>query len=407
MIWSVAGPAAWEKWDWTFKTLVFSAFIPLVIRSHVQIEAFAQTYLMSLAANFIPFGIKVMISGGGYGVNLGLIKGNSGLAEGGYLSTACLMAIPLALHFARHSVLMPKSRFTTLAYWGIAALALATALGTYQRSALVGLACLALFMILRSKNKFVLLTVAGIVGAVLVYAMSDRWTSRIQTIGEYQTESSALVRVLVWKWTWNWVQSNPLGGGFNSYMINQISLPPDAYNPGGSVQFGRAFHSSYFEVLGEQGYPGMLLFLGIVFATMWNLFRLSRKTAKIPELAWCSTFAIAIQTGLVAFLSAGAFVGIAFQPPFWYFVSMGVCLTAYVRRVEAGANAPTTGWRATAQRNLTVAVAVPGTEGLVKGGWRPAAAAPTVEATANASIAAAARNRWAAQQRGPAGRAPR
>src|ERR1700685_4487365 len=32
-------PSAWIKWDVAFKAVVFAAFIPLVIRSRVQIEA--------------------------------------------------------------------------------------------------------------------------------------------------------------------------------------------------------------------------------------------------------------------------------------------------------------------------------------------------------------------------------
>ena len=96
MTWSVAGDFAWVKWDWAFKVLIFAAFLPYVIRSRVQIEAMAQVYLCALAGNIIPFGVKTIISGGGYGQNLGLGGGNSGLGEGGQLSTFCLMAVPIA-----------------------------------------------------------------------------------------------------------------------------------------------------------------------------------------------------------------------------------------------------------------------------------------------------------------------
>lgn len=345
MIWAVAPEGAWTKWDWAFKTLVFSAFIPLVIRSRVQIEAFAQTYLLSLAANFVPFGVKVMLSGGGYGVNLGLQRGNSGLAEGGLLSTACLMAIPLALFLARNSQLMPKTRLTPLAYWGIAGCALLTAIGTYQRSALIGLIAMGAFMIARSKHKVAYGFAGAVVALGLVVASSDRWADRIETITEYQTESSAYTRILVWRWTLNFAVSHPLGGGFQSYLVNNITFPPDALHPGGYIQFGRAFHSIYFEMLGEQGWLGLAMFLAIAATTMLSLHRVARRTRRIPELEWCADFSIAIQSGLVAFMTAGAFVGIAFQPMFWYFVAMGVSLRAYVWRVEKMEAAPKPGWR--------------------------------------------------------------
>ena len=103
MFWAEVPAAGWPKWNWAFKSVMFSAFIPLVIRSRVQIEAFVQIYVLSLAANFIPFAAKVLISGGGYGQNLGLMGGNANLSEGELLSTVVLMAIPLALHLSRHT----------------------------------------------------------------------------------------------------------------------------------------------------------------------------------------------------------------------------------------------------------------------------------------------------------------
>lgn len=330
MVWSVAGAFGWTKWDWAFKTVVFSAFLPLVIRSRMQIEAFVQVYLMSLAGTFIPYGLKVMISGGGYGRDLGLVGGNSGLSEGGLLSTACLMAIPLALFLASHTQLAPRWKITPFGYWGVAALALATAIGTHQRSALVGLIAMAGVLMLRGKHKFLLILVGAAVAAILVYFMADSWINRISTIDDYKTESSAAIRILVWKWTLEFVKSYPLGGGFHSYIINQITLPGE----GGAMQFGRAFHSIYFEMLGEHGWPGLFLFLSIAGMVLLQNFNISRRTAKIPELEWCAGLAVAIQSGMAAFLTAGAFVGIAFQPMFWYFVAMTVCLRSYVWRCE-------------------------------------------------------------------------
>src|SRR6185437_15474577 len=184
LVWAEAPlDAALEKWDWAFKSILFATFVPLVIRSRVQIEAFAQTYVFSLAANFVPFGIKTLISGGGYGTNLGLAQGNSGLSEGGLLSTICLMAVPLALFLGKNSLLMPRLKLMPLAYWGISALAVVTAVGTYERSALVGLVVLAIYMWWRSRQRFLFGVIGLAVGGGLVYATSATWNARIATIG--------------------------------------------------------------------------------------------------------------------------------------------------------------------------------------------------------------------------------
>ena len=181
MHWAEVPDAGWSKWDWAFKSVMFSAFIPLVIRSRVQIEAFVQVYVFALAANFIPYAIKVLISGGGYGTNLGLIAGNANLSEGELLSTVVLMAIPLALHLGRHTQLLPRTRWVKLGYTALAGCALVTALGTYERSALIALLALAGYMWMRSRRKMVFGLCATLGAVVIVALMSAEWTSALRS----------------------------------------------------------------------------------------------------------------------------------------------------------------------------------------------------------------------------------
>ena len=380
LAWAEVPGRAWDKWDWAGKAVGFAAFVPFVIRSRVQIEAFVQTFVFSLAANFIPFGLKVIISGGGYGQNLGLLSGNSGLAEGGYLSTACLMAVPLTLYLGKHGMLIPRLPLMQLAYMGVAGLAVITAVGTYERSALVGLVVLGIYMFMRSRRK-ILYGAVGIVGmTIAAYIMADSWTNRISTIAQYNVESSSLTRILIWEWTLNYVAQHPFGGGFQVFLISSIVMPPDEANPGGYIQFGRAFHSIYFEVLGELGWPGLVMFLLISVSLLLSLRRLTKKCRKNPDLVWVADLSDAIQTGMLVFLSAGAFVGIAFQPPFGYFVSMGVCLRAYVWRSEHTQDKAIGGWRQAVAANSGASAVdpggwrkppiLPGEDPIRAGGWR-------------------------------------
>jgi probable O-glycosylation ligase (exosortase A-associated) len=350
LLWAERPDAAWEKWNWAFKTLAFAAFIPFVIRSRVQIEAFAQIYVFALAANFVPFGVKTLISGGGYGSNLGLQQGNSGLSEGGLLSTVCLMAVPLAVFLSRHSQLVPRMKLMTWVYWIVAGLAVLTAIGTYERSALIGLVVLGVYMWIRSRQKIAFGIALIVVSCLVAYTTTSAWNDRITTIGSYSNENSAYTRILVWKWTLEYTAMNPMGGGFQSYLIDHVDLPGTADSPG-FTQFGRAFHSIYFEVLGEQGYPGLAIFLIIAGSMLIRLRRVSQKARRIPELQWVAALSDALQSGLAVFLTAGAFVGIAFQPMFWYFISMGISLNAYMWRVEHPRTRGDVRWRAVARVN--------------------------------------------------------
>ena len=345
LIWAQVPDAAWTKWDWAFKTVAFATFIPYIIRSRVQIEAFAQTYVFSLAANFVPYGLKVLISGGGYGINLGLQAGNTGLSEGGLLSTSCLMAVPLAVFLASHSQLIPKLKVLPLAYWGIAGLAVVTAIGTYERSALLGLVVLGIYMWVRTKHKIGFGIILAIATCAMIYTSSGAWNARVSTIGGYQSDSSALVRIEVWKWTLGFTATHPLGGGFATYLIDHVEVPAVGSDPG-HTEFGRAFHSIYFEVLGETGYPGMLIFLLLAGSTFFMLRRIAKKAQSSSDLQWVVGLSNALQSGLAVFLTCGAFVGIAFQPMFWYFISMSICLNTYMWRLQHQDDVAKVGWRA-------------------------------------------------------------
>jgi putative inorganic carbon (hco3(-)) transporter len=382
LLWAELPDRAWIKWDWAFKAMLFAAFVPLVIRSRVQIEAFIQTYVFSLAANYVPFGLKVLLSGGGYGQNLGLVAGNTGLSEGGQLSTVCLMAVPLALVLGKHGQLIPRLPMMKVAYAAVAALAIITAIGTYERSALLGLIALAIYMFIRSRRKVMFGAVAGITAIIIIAGSAASWEARISTIGDYRNDGSAMTRILMWQWTLGYAVTHPLGGSFDAYGVSSIVMPADEQNPGGSIQNGRAWHSIYFEMLGELGWPGLIIFLMAGGSSMLSLIRLSRKCRKSPDLVWVADMSDAVQSGILVFFTSGTFVGIAFIPPFWYFVSMGICLRAYVYHAERSDVSEVTGWRAatlrTGEANAEVSKGwrgtsiTPGEQPRPVSGWRGA-----------------------------------
>src|SRR5580698_8872171 len=51
IVWAELPDDAWVKWDWAFKVVMFAAFLTLVLRSRVQIEAFLQVFLFAAAVH--------------------------------------------------------------------------------------------------------------------------------------------------------------------------------------------------------------------------------------------------------------------------------------------------------------------------------------------------------------------
>jgi hypothetical protein len=125
----------------------------------------------------------------------------------------------------------------------------------------------------------------------------------------------------------------PVRGAFQTYLINHIEFPATDGQPA-TIQFARAFHSIYFEMLGEQGYPGLAIFLLITSVTLYRLRRLAKRAKVYAELEWVTSLSDALQSGLAVFMTCGAFVGVAFQPMYWYFIALSASLNAYMWRVE-------------------------------------------------------------------------
>jgi probable O-glycosylation ligase (exosortase A-associated) len=343
-LWSVAPGYAWPKWNFAFKTIMFSAFIPLVFRSRIQIEAFMQIWIFSLVGQFLPVGIKTLIHGGGYGIALGLVDSNSGLAEGSTLAGVSIMIVPIILFLRANTRIVPRSFITDLVYSGLIVGAVAAAVGTYERTGLIAMIVAGTGLWLRARRKVLFGIIAGMAAAAVILLTSQAWNARISTIDDYNQETSALGRILVWKWTLGFVSTHPFGGGFNAFQVDRIEFPGTPSHPEPVVIFGKAFHSIYFEVLGEQGYLGLALFLGTAVVAFLALQGVARQTKHMEGMGWCREMAYALQISLLTLLASGAFIGIAFQPMFWYLFALSACLRQHVKQARLELARPARNW---------------------------------------------------------------
>lgn len=336
MLWAVAPHAvAMEKWTWAFKTVLFSAFIPYVIRSRVQIEAFILVFIFASLVQILPVGVKQLVGGGYYGDQHGIIGGNSGLSESSTLATVCLMLLPWALWASKHTLMITTPRLRRLGGIGLAVIYLVTSMGTFARTGLIGMIVLGFLMFWESRRKFVTLAVLiPVVVALALYAPKS-WTARMDTIIHYEDNGSALTRLEMWRWTLNFAKEHPLGGGFNAYVTSVIHTPSFVPGEPDITQYGRAYHSTVMEVLGTQGYFGLAVFLALVIGTWVSLKRTARRCRGHPELLWCEDLAKALSVGLAVLTPCSLFIGIGFLPFFWYNFALGACLSEYARRALA------------------------------------------------------------------------
>ena len=347
--------SALVKWDWVWKSLVFAAFLPLTLRTKLRLEAAALIMVLSAASIIISAGIKTVLSGGGYGPLVSLVQDNAGLYEGSTLSTVAIAMIPLIIWVARHGTIFAERKPAMLFAAALVFAALLVPIGTQTRTGLICIAVLGVLVMRTVKYRFVYAGLAGVAMIVALPFLPASYTERMSTITEYRADESASTRVAVWGWTLDYVQDNPLGGGFDAFLGNSFS-----YNTRKTVELGntetvvyeevtdegRAFHSAYFEVLGEQGYPGMAIWLLLQGLGLLHMQRI-RKRYKDSEEAdgkrWYS-LAAALQNGQLVYLVGAAFVGVGYQPFMFMLLGLQIAFYSLMKREWAGDTAPDRPW---------------------------------------------------------------
>lgn len=216
---------------------------------------------------------------------------------------ALIMTIPL-LRFLQ---LQLSNRYGRWAMGAGMLLCAAAAIGTQSRGALLAIVAMGSLFWLRGTNKFrngILIVVFGI---GLAAFMPDKWVDRMNTIETYEQDGSAQGRLAAWSAAWGISFKYPTGVGFNQ--IRQELFDQYSHNPGAGA---RAAHSIYFQVLGNHGWVGLILFMGIWIAT-WRQASWLRKHARgIPEAQWCADLGSMVHASLLGFFVGGAFLSLAY-----------------------------------------------------------------------------------------------
>ena len=336
---------ALDKWDWVWKCLAFAAFLPLTLRTRLRIESLLTFMVLSAASIIIVGGIKTVAGGGGYGALDLMVANNSGLYEGSTISTVAIAIIPTILWLGKYGTIFKRDWKVKLFVAALVFACLLIPIGTSTRTGLLCIGLLALLKLRDSKRKLLYLGMIGALGLAAVPFLPQSFTDRMSTIKTYQQDESAATRVAVWKWTWDYVQQHPLGGGFDMYRQNHIRY--DIVTADGTTDnarldstlttdHARAYHSAYFEMLGEQGWPGLILWGLIALGGLFRMEVIRRRYRKADgEEAWIAPLASALQAGQLLYMLGACFIAIAFQPFMFMLVGAQIGLDTYLKRKRA------------------------------------------------------------------------
>ncbi|NNM01786.1 MAG: putative O-glycosylation ligase, exosortase A system-associated, partial [Gammaproteobacteria bacterium] len=298
----------WIAWIlWMNVTTVFAlnpdgAFGEYVRAMKIQVMTFMTLLLLQdknrimwlvivITASIGFFGVKggvfTILTGGGhivFGPPGSFFEGNNALA------LTMLMVLPLM----RYLQLQTDDKRIRNGLTVAMVLTTAAVLASYSRGAFLGAMASGFFLVIKSRHKmaFGAISVLGMV-ALLMF-MPSEWRERIESISDYQNDASAMGRINSWSFAANVANDRPLfGGGFRVFTRGWFGV----YAPDPS-DFHDA-HSIYFEVLGEQGYVGLFLFLLLFFLAFRTGTWIIKHARGDPELEWARDLAGMLQVSLI------------------------------------------------------------------------------------------------------------
>ena len=210
----------------------------------------------------------------GQSVRAGGFNAGYFLGDGNDLAWGMVIALPLIayLALARHS---PLARTAGLAGVGICLVAI---VGTASRGGTLALAGSLLFYwgYISQRKVRGAVAVAAVALGVLVIAPTT-YFDRMRTIGTYEEDSSAQSRLALWGYAFEMARDFPLGvggGNFASAYGRYYAPVGERSTNANDAAWGQGrwlnAHSIYFKAMGEYGFVGFLMLVGLV---MINIFQ--------------------------------------------------------------------------------------------------------------------------------------
>jgi len=304
---------AYRELDRFLKIQIFIFLILALLSDKQKLDGFIWVMVLSIGFFGVKGGIYTLTTGGG-----GRVFGPSGsfIAGNNELALAMLMTIPLMRYLQLQATNQWVKRGLIIAML----LTAISVLGTQSRGALLGIIAIGAFFWIKSPYKLGSTIMVGAVAMMVMFFMPQSWWDRMNTIQTYEEDESAQTRLISWELAINVANNNVLGGGANMFTLSTYQK----YAP--SIIYVNDAHSIYFEILGEQGWIGLFLFLLLAAMTWRSCSKMINTYRHVPDKKWVVELAAMVQVSLIGYYVSGAFLGLAYYDYYYNLIAVTIIL---------------------------------------------------------------------------------
>ena len=305
-------------WERSMKIFLMLFVTVALIDDRRKLEVFIWTMVISIGFYGVKGGLFTIATAGNYRIwgPGGFIGGNNEMA----------LALIVIIPFMRYLQTQAQNRWVRMGLMAAMGLSAVAALGTYSRGAFLGLAAMGMFLWWRSKQKGVWGVLIVLIGVGALAVMPEQWWDRMNTIKTYDEDISAQGRISAWWMAFNVAKSHLFGGGF---MIYDLAVAAK-YSP--DPLHARAAHSIYFQVLGEQGFIGLFIWLAIGVSTWTTAQALIRASIGSPQHQWATELGRMVQVSMIGYAATGAFLSLSYFDLPYNVAAVAVLALHFVRK---------------------------------------------------------------------------
>ncbi|MBL8605063.1 MAG: O-antigen ligase family protein [Myxococcales bacterium] len=263
---------------------------------------------------------------------LGLGNWEGATGDRNEMAMAGVMAVPFLFMLG----LTSKMRLTKIIAWGTLPFIALMILFSLSRGGMLGLGAVGGYLLYRLHHKRWLVVVGVFSAVVGLLNMPSEVVARFMTIGSAsKKDASAIGRLNAWAAARNMAKDRPLWGmGTGNFLVRfrtYAPVPNDIH----------VAHSSFYQLLGEQGLPGVGIWIYLVFmlwlVTSWCEIRVQR----LERGQWTDTryYLVMLKASWIGYALCGAFLSQEDMDFFYHLLAISSRYTVFIGEREAAVRA--------------------------------------------------------------------
>lgn len=303
-----------EYYELIVKSLLFSLVMPFFVRERVHMHALIIVIVLGFGLHGVLNGLKTIASLGGHNM---LGPAGTMIADRNHLSTALALTLPLLYYLFQQS----SHRLIRLAFLGAFVVVALSIVGGGSRGGFVALTVVSGWLVITSRKRWSALALLAVLAMLFVNLAPEEWLNRLSTIETAGEDESFMGRVIAWQVSSAIALGNPVfGGGFHAVqaqaiweeflrapsLLGFLNLPVPEFS-------AKAAHSIYFEIMGDMGFVGLFIFLGILFHAIRTRYVIKFQLKNMgPQWVWARDMADMLLLCIVAYMAGGAAVSLGY-----------------------------------------------------------------------------------------------